>query len=168
MRKAVFLDRDGVINIDKSYVYKKEDFEFSKGVFKALKHFRKLGYLLIIVTNQSGIGRCYYTQKDFEKLTEWMLGEFEKKGVKIDGVYFCPHKPEDGCICRKPEPGMIKKAAEDFDIDLKKSWMIGDKERDIEAAHRAGIENTILIGDIDTSAKFKVNSILDTISIIKV
>lgn len=167
MNKAIFLDRDGVINIDKSYVYKIDDFEFVEGLMKALKHFQDLGYLLIVVTNQSGIGRGYYTINDFKKLTHWMLEEFKREKIDIKKVFFCPHSPEERCECRKPQPGMIKEAAKEFDIELKNSWMIGDKESDIEAALSAGIKNTILIGDMDTKAKFKVKSILDTISIIK-
>ena len=167
MKRAVFLDRDGVINIDKNYVHKIEDFEFIKGVKEALKHFLDAGYTLIIITNQSGIGRGYYTKEDFEKLTNWMLNELKKDSILIKKVYFCPHKPEDKCECRKPSPKMILDAKKEFDIDLKNSWLIGDKESDIEAGLNAGIKKTILIGDRPSKAKFVVKSILDTISIIR-
>jgi len=172
VNKAIFLDRDGVINVDKGYVYRIEDFEFTKGAIKALKYFQSLGYLLIVVTNQSGIGRGYYTLKDFKKLTEWMKNRLKADGIEIKEVYFCPHAPDAGCDCRKPAPGMIEKAARDFDIDLKKSWMIGDKISDIEAAKKAGIINTILIEDegrrlkVEGGAKYKAKSLFDTISII--
>jgi len=159
--KAVFLDRDGVINIDKAYVSKIEDFQFCEGVFEALTHFQNLGYLLIIVTNQSGIGRGYYTEEDFQKLTAWMRRELLHVRIKIDAIYHCPHSPEANCACRKPQSGMFLKAIKDFDIDVKKSWMIGDKSSDIEAALGAGILNTILLG------KTSVNFILDTINLIK-
>ena len=161
MTKAIFLDRDGVINLDKAYVSKIEDFEFCEGVFEALTHFQNLGYLVIIVTNQSGIGRGYYTEEDFQKLTAWMRKELLHVKIKIDAVYHCPHAPEANCACRKPQSGMFLKAIEDFDIDVKKSWMIGDKPSDIEAALGAGILNTILLG------KTSVNFILDTINLIK-
>ncbi|MDD4506000.1 MAG: D-glycero-beta-D-manno-heptose 1,7-bisphosphate 7-phosphatase [Sulfurospirillaceae bacterium] len=161
MTKAIFLDRDGVINIDKAYVSKIEDFEFYEGVFEALTHFQNLGYLLIIVTNQSGIGRGYYTEEDFQKLTAWMQRELLHVKIKIDAVYHCPHAPEANCACRKPQSGMFLRAIEDFDIDVKQSWMIGDKPSDIEAALGAGILNTILLG------KTSVNFILDTINLIK-
>lgn len=161
MTKAIFLDRDGVINLDKAYVSKIEDFEFCEGVFEALTHFQNLGYLLIIVTNQSGIGRGYYTEEDFQKLTAWMRKELLHVRIKIDAVYHCPHAPEANCACRKPQSGMFLKAIEDFDIDVKQSWMIGDKPSDIEAALGAGILNTILLG------KTSVNFILDTINLIK-
>ena len=169
MKKAVFLDRDGVINVDKGYVHKIEDFEFTKGAIKALKYFQSLGYMLIIVTNQSGIGRGYYTLKDFQKLTTWMKNRLKADGIEIKEVYFCPHSPDEKCTCRKPEPGMILKAAKDYDIDLKKSWMIGDKKSDIEAAKRAGIINTILISSEEKleGAKYKAKSLFDTISIIR-
>ena len=161
MNKAVFLDRDGVINLDKAYVSKIEDFEFCEGVFEALTHFQNLGYLLIIVTNQSGIGRGYYTEEDFQKLTDWMRKELLHVRIKIDAIYHCPHAPEANCACRKPQSGMFLKAIEDFDIDVTQSWMIGDKPSDIEAALGAGILNTILLG------KTSVNFILDTINLIK-
>ena len=160
MTKAVFLDRDGVINLDKAYVSKIEDFEFCKGIFEALKHFQNLGYLLIIVTNQSGIGRGYYSEEAFQKLTEWMQKEFLHVKIKIDGIYHCPHTPEANCACRKPKSGMFLKAIEDFDIDVKNSWMIGDKPSDIKAANGAGITKTILL------SKTSVNFILDTINLI--
>ena len=161
MNKAVFLDRDGVINLDKAYVSKIEDFEFCEGVFEALKHFQNLGYLLIVVTNQSGIGRGYYSEEDFQILTVCMQKELLHVKIKIDAIYHCPHAPEVNCACRKPKSGMFLKAIEDFDIDVANSWMIGDKETDMEAAIVAGIPNTILLG------KTSVNFILDTINLIK-
>ena len=166
--KAIFLDRDGVINIDKSYVYKIDEFEFSDGIFEVLKYFQSLGYILLVVTNQSGIGRGYYTQKDFLKLTSYMCNEFEKRDIKISKVYHSPSLPEKNLPCRKPNPGMLLEGEKDFNIDMKSSWMIGDKKSDIEAGLNAGISNTIYIGDGELEvAKFCVNSILDTMSIIK-
>ena len=161
MQKAVFLDRDGVINVDKSYVYKQEDFEFCEGVFEALHHFKHLGYLLIIVTNQSGIGRGYYREEDFQSLSAWMKQELSHENITIDAIYHCPHAPEVGCECRKPKSGMFQEAIRDFDIDVRASWMIGDKQSDIEAALGAGIEQTIMLG------KRNVKTILDTINLIK-
>lgn len=167
MQKAVFLDRDGVINIDKAYVYRKEDFEFCQGVFEALKHFQSLGYLLIIVTNQSGIARGYYSEKDFETLMAWVQEELLHVNIKIDAIYHCPHAPDEGCSCRKPKSGMFEEAIRAFDIDVRQSWMIGDKPSDIEAACHVGIEKTILIGNAPNSqAKYCVNFLLDTIDLI--
>lgn len=167
-RKAVFLDRDGVINIDNAYVYKIADFTFCAGVFEALRHFQSLGYLLIIVSNQSGIARGYYTEKDFEKLTVWMLAEFLRAKINIDAVYYCPHSPEQECACRKPKSGMFKEAIQKFNIDVQGSWMLGDKASDIKAAHGAGIKQTILIGTAPdkTEASYCVANIVDAVHFI--
>jgi len=171
--KAVFLDRDGVVNIEKDYVHKIEEFEFQQGIFEAARYFQEHGFFIIIVTNQSGIGRGYYTEEEFQKVTSYMEAEFEKNGVKITKVYHCPHTPDDGCGCRKPHPGMLLAAKKEFDIDMNSSWMIGDKEGDIEAANSAGVAKTILvksghkIDEKNTTASFVVNGVFDTIEIIK-
>ena len=172
-KKAVFLDRDGVINKEKDYLYKKEDFEFIDGVFEACRYFQEIGYQLVVVTNQSGISRGYYQEEDFHKITKWMLEQFESQNIKILDVLFCPHGPESTCNCRKPKPGMLLEAKEKYKIDMKNSWMIGDKEADVSAANAAGIKNTILVKtghDIDeanSNAKFILKSMKDTIGIIK-
>ena len=167
MQKAVFLDRDGVINIDKAYVSQIKDFEFCEGLFEALTHFQTLGYLLIVVTNQSGIGRGYYSEEDFKKLSKWMQEELLNANIKLDAIYHCPHSPEDNCNCRKPKSGMFEEAITALNIDVKSSWMIGDKKSDIEAAQGVNIENTILIGNTQNSgAKYNVNFLLDTINLI--
>jgi D-glycero-D-manno-heptose 1,7-bisphosphate phosphatase len=174
--KAVFLDRDGVINVDKGYVYRIEDFEFYSNVFKALKKLQDAGYKLFIVTNQSGIAVGYYTEEDFLKLTEFMLKEFEKEGIKIEKVYYCPHH-ENGivekyaikCDCRKPESGMIRKAIQEFGVDPTKSFLIGDKENDILAAHKEGVKAALVktgqgIKYIDTTtADYVGEDILDVV-----
>ncbi|MEF3191346.1 MAG: D-glycero-beta-D-manno-heptose 1,7-bisphosphate 7-phosphatase [Campylobacterales bacterium] len=143
--KALFLDRDGVINIEKNYLYKSEDFEFIDGVFEALRMASEAGFLLVVITNQSGIGRGYYTQEDFDRLTDWMRGRLAHEGIVLSGVYFCPHAPEVGCDCRKPAPGMIVRAIKELGIDPKSSWFVGDKEIDIKAANAAGVNHTILV-----------------------
>ena len=148
MNKAVFLDRDGVINEDKGYVHKIEDFVFIDGIFEKLKKYQDEGYLLIVVTNQSGIGRGYYTTEDFEKLTKYMVEQFAKKGIKITKVYHSPYRPEENTYCRKPNPGMLLQAKEEFNIDMKNSIMIGDKESDMEAGRRAGVGTLILVSSI--------------------
>jgi D-glycero-D-manno-heptose 1,7-bisphosphate phosphatase len=145
--KAAFLDRDGVINIDTGYVGRVEDFEFKEGIFELLKLLQKLGFTLFVVTNQSGIARGYYSENDFYKLTEWMKDELQKKRIEIKDVRFCPHHPDitGECECRKPKPGMILDLAKEYGIDLKNSIMIGDGDRDIEAAKRAGIKKTFKV-----------------------
>jgi len=168
MNKALFLDRDGVVNVEKDYLYKREDFEFIDGILELCKHYQDLGYMIVIVTNQSGIARKYYSEKDFELLTNWMLAEFKKKNIHISKVYHCPHHPDINikCSCRKPEPGMILEAKEEFNLDLTHSLMIGDKERDIEAACNAGISETYLFDEnnqIRSSKATKTVSKLDEI-----
>jgi len=145
--KALFLDRDGIINLDHGYVYKIKDFEFTEGIFDLLHLFSKQGYLFFIVTNQSGIGRRYYTQEDFDTLTNWMLAQFEAHDIHIEEVKYCPHAPEEHCACRKPATGMIDAILERYEIDLNASWMIGDKQSDIDLAHHAGIGKSIAIGE---------------------
>jgi D-glycero-D-manno-heptose 1,7-bisphosphate phosphatase len=145
--RAIFLDRDGVINVDKQYVCKIEDFEFKEGVFEVLRFLQDEGYLLIVVTNQSGIGRGYYTFEDFRKVTRWKLEELERRGVHIDEVYHCPHAPEWECDCRKPSPKMLLEARDKYGIDMQRSWMIGDKKSDIDAGKNAGVGKTVLISE---------------------
>lgn len=145
MQKAFFLDRDGVINIDKSYVYKIEDFEFIQGVIPTLKYIQKKGFKLFIITNQSGIGRGYYTIEQFLELTSWMLNRLENEGIFIEEVKFCPHSPEQKCNCRKPNTGMIDEILKSYDIDLDNSWLIGDKSSDIKCAINAGIKYSIQV-----------------------
>ena len=144
-KKIVFLDRDGVINQDTNYPYIKEDIIFIDGVFESLKIIAKRGYEFIIITNQSGIGRGYFSYDQFFSLNSWMLNEFKLRDINILDVFFCPHSPEERCACRKPNPGLFQQATEKYPIDLKKSWMIGDKRSDIIAANRAGIKQTILV-----------------------
>ncbi len=146
LHKALFLDRDGVINVEKNYLYKIEDFEFIDGIFELTKFFQEKGYKIIVVTNQSGIARGYYSKEDFTKLSSWMKEQFLKKGIEITDIYHCPHHPDftGECFCRKPKPGMFLDAKRDHDIDLENSIMIGDKQSDIEAAKAAGIKRAFL------------------------
>ena len=163
--KTIFLDRDGVINKEVGYLHKIEDFKFIDGVFDACLYFQSIGYQLVIVTNQSGIGRGYYDEDTFHIVNNWMLNQFKNQGVSILDVFFCPHGPESNCNCRKPKPGMFNQANDKYGIDIKNSWMIGDKEADIKAANTAGIQNTILvksgheIDENNSNAKFILGSI---------
>ncbi len=143
--KTIFLDRDGVINHEVGYLHKVEDFRFIEGVFEACRYFQSLGYQIVVITNQSGIGRGYYGEAEFHQVTGWMLNQFKDQDIDILDVFFCPHGPEDGCECRKPKPGMLLQAKEKHNIEMNHSWMIGDKEADVTAANAAGIKNTILV-----------------------
>lgn len=151
MHKALFLDRDGVINIEKNYVYKIEDFEFIDGIFELTKSFQDKGYLIIVITNQAGIGRGYYTEEDFHILNDWMIDQFKQKGITINDVYFCPFHPTHGIgeykrdsFDRKPNPGMILTAKNQYDINLSESILIGDKDSDIQAGEAARVGKCIL------------------------
>ncbi|WP_372972815.1 D-glycero-beta-D-manno-heptose 1,7-bisphosphate 7-phosphatase [Marinobacter sp.] len=156
--KAVFLDRDGVINIDHGYVYRKEDFEFVEGIFELCRYFQAQGYLLIVVTNQSGIARGMYSEEQFQELTDWMLERFKDEGVEIARVYHCPHHPNFGpvqtrnCDCRKPEPGMVLQGLADFDLDPALCLLIGDKASDEEAARHANLGRSEIINTNDSNA----------------
>ena len=148
-RKAVFLDRDGTLNVNFGYVHRKQEWEWISGSVTGLKHLQDAGFSLVIVTNQAGIARGYYQPSDVEALHEWMQAELLSEGVKISGIYYCPHHPDFGavkhCSCRKPEPGMIIQAAHDLNLDLSTSWIIGDQYSDARAGLRAGTK-AIVIG----------------------
>ena len=149
--KALFLDRDGVINLDKGYVFKKKDFIFLDGILELIKYAKSLDYLVVIITNQSGIGRGLYSEDDFHKLSTWMKKEIEIHGGVVNAIYFCPSHPIHGIgsykmesIDRKPNPGMLIKACMDFDIDLQESIFIGDKLSDMQAGISAKVGKNIL------------------------
>lgn len=151
LNKAVFLDRDGTINVEKSYLYKIEDFEFLPGVLDGMKLLQGNGYLLIIATNQSGIARGYYTEEDFKRLNTWMLDELKQHGIFVEKVFYCPHHPDafveaykTDCNCRKPKLGMFEDAIEEFWIDLGKSYAIGDKIRDSTLCHECGCQGYLI------------------------
>ncbi|MCF6340260.1 MAG: D-glycero-beta-D-manno-heptose 1,7-bisphosphate 7-phosphatase [Sulfurimonas sp.] len=162
MNKALFLDRDGVINKDINYLFKIKDFIFIDGIFELCKHYQNLGYIIIIVTNQSGIDRGYYSKSDFDILTKWMIEEFKRNDIEIKKVYFCPHHPDiyGECNCRKPKPGMIFQAQKEFDIDLKNSIIVGDKEKDIEAGINAGLKEWYLFNEKSIILKSKAKKIV--------
>ncbi|WP_448550116.1 D-glycero-beta-D-manno-heptose 1,7-bisphosphate 7-phosphatase [Thalassotalea fusca] len=154
MNKALFLDRDGIINVDHGYVYQQENFEFVEGIFELCTKAKANGFLIIIVTNQSGIGRGKYTENDFEKLCKWMTLEFQSRNIAIDDIFYCPHHPTSAkgeylqsCYCRKPEPGMIIAAQKKHKIDVSQSIFIGDKKSDMLAANSAGVKHRLLVGD---------------------
>jgi len=141
MKKAVFLDRDGVINDGtRYYTYRVADFVLNPGVAEGLKLLQDAGYILVVVTNQSGVAKGEYTERDVATVHDFMRNELGKQGVIIQKVYHCPHHPDVmECDCRKPRPGMLERAIEELDIDRKHSFMIGDSKRDVEAALKAGV-----------------------------
>ena len=170
MKRALFLDRDGVINEDRRYVHRIEDFRFIDGIFDICRAASDAGMAIIVVTNQAGIGRGFYTEPQFHILTEWMNARFADQGVTIDQVYHCPHHPVGGtgvykvdCLCRKPNPGMILRAREEHGICLRDSVLVGDKESDIVAAKAAGVGATVLISgnvpDSETKPAFQADNL---------
>lgn len=149
--RALFLDRDGVINIDHGYVHTEDNFEFVEGIFELCKTASELGYKIFVITNQAGIGRGYYTEDQFDEISAWMREVFKSRDIKISKVYYCPYHPEHGvgkykkhALCRKPEPGMILQAQQEFNIDLANSILVGDNESDIQAGINAGVAYNLL------------------------
>ncbi|MCP5196287.1 MAG: HAD family hydrolase [Gammaproteobacteria bacterium] len=158
----MFLDRDGVINEERNYVHRVEDFKFLEGIFDLCRKAKALGMAIVVITNQAGIGRGYYTETQFLALTHWMCDRFDEQGIKVDAVYFCPYHPEHGIgeyrvesYDRKPNPGMILRAQAELGLDLAASALVGDKASDVAAAEAAGVGRIILLApneDICVSA----------------
>lgn len=139
MNKAVFLDRDGTLMVDKGYLGDPDQVELLPTVPEALGLLADNGFRLFVVTNQSGVGRGYFTEKQMH-LVHWRLRMLlRKKDAEIGKIYYCPHVPENNCGCRKPKPGLLRKAAEEQDIDLKRSYIVGDKRSDWEAGRQVGV-----------------------------
>ncbi|WEM42869.1 D-glycero-beta-D-manno-heptose 1,7-bisphosphate 7-phosphatase [Photobacterium sp. DA100] len=173
-KPAVFIDRDGVINIDHGYVHTTDDFEYVEGVFEACKKLKAMGYMLVLVTNQAGIARGMYTEDEFLTLTEWMDWNFVDNGVEFDGIYYCPHHPTEGkgdylqdCNCRKPKPGMFISARDFLKIDMASSVMIGDKADDMKAAEAAEVGTKILVRTgkpVTTEGEQLADAVLDSVA----
>ena len=151
MKKCVFLDRDGNINVEKNYLHKVEDFEFIEGAKESIKIFNDLGYLVVVVTNQSGVARGYYDEESVKTLHNHLQKEVEAVGGHIDGFYYCPHHPEKGvgvyklkCNCRKPESGMFLQAQKELNIEFSKSIMVGDKISDVKAGNFLGMRSVLV------------------------
>jgi D-glycero-D-manno-heptose 1,7-bisphosphate phosphatase len=149
---AIFLDRDGTINVDHGYVSEIDNFEFIDGVIDAMRELKRMGFALVLVTNQSGIARGMFSEDQFMQLTEWMDWSLADRDVDLDGIYFCPHHPEaiveelrQSCDCRKPEPGMLLTAQQELNIDMASSYMVGDKIEDMLAAKAAGVGKKVLV-----------------------
>lgn len=151
-RPAAFLDRDGVLNCDSGYVWRPEDFHWMPGAQRAVKRLNDAGYLVFVVTNQAGVARGLYKPADVEALHRWVNGVLGKSGAHIDAFYYCPHHPDFGrsCDCRKPAPGMLLRAMREWLVDRERSFMIGDKDIDMEAAKAAGVRGLRFDGgDLD-------------------
>lgn len=143
-KRAVFIDRDGTLNVEKEYLFRIDECEFIPGVAGAVRRLNDADWLVVVVTNQSGVARGYYGEQDVAALHRHMAAELARQGARVDGWYYCPHHPTGNqpynrqCDCRKPLPGMLVQAARELDIDLSRSWMVGDKLADIAAGQAAG------------------------------
>lgn len=143
INKAIFLDRDGVINNDFGYIGSFEQFEFMDGIIEFLLTLKHNDFKLFIITNQSGIGRGFFTEEEYHQLTNIYLDILKTQGIKIEEVKYCPHTPQDNCECRKPKPTMILEIIEKYNLDKNECFLIGDKQSDIQAASNAGIKGII-------------------------
>lgn len=145
-KPAVFLDRDGTINVEKNYLYRYEDWEWIPGAPQAISRLNKAGYLVVVVSNQAGVARGLYTEHDVDVLHDQVSVALEAFGAHIDAYFYCPHHPDfsGACTCRKPSPGMLTKAADMLNIDMRRSWMIGDKAIDVIAGQRAGVKGVLV------------------------
>ena len=170
-KPALFLDRDGIVNVDYGHVHKVQDFHFVDGVFDLVRKAQQAGLDTFVVTNQAGIGRGMYSEEEFFTLNKHMLEQFRRRGLEIVKTYYCPHHPTQGlgqylqdCECRKPNPGLILEAARDFDLDLKSSIIVGDKESDVGAGISAGLRNVVYIGEeISLSARVSYRSVREMV-----
>jgi D-glycero-D-manno-heptose 1,7-bisphosphate phosphatase len=150
MLKLIILDRDGVINHDSAdYIKSPEEWQAIPGSLDAIAKLNKAGFKVAIATNQSGVGRGYYSLETLEKIQQKIFSYIAKVDAHIDALFFCPHKPEDNCDCRKPKPGLLLKIAEYLKIDLKDAIMIGDSDRDIQAAQTAGVDGILVAGEAE-------------------
>jgi D-glycero-D-manno-heptose 1,7-bisphosphate phosphatase len=171
---AIFLDRDGTLNVDHGYVHEIDNFEFIEGAIEACLKLKEMGFLLVLVTNQSGIARGKFTEDQFFRLTEWMDWSLADRGVDLDGIYFCPHHPEavveeykQVCDCRKPQPGMFFTAKEELNIDMAASYMVGDKLEDMQAAINAGVGTKILVRSgkpVTSEGEALADTVLDSLA----
>jgi D-glycero-D-manno-heptose 1,7-bisphosphate phosphatase len=178
---AIFLDRDGTLNVDHGYVHEIDNFQFIDGTIEALQELKKMGFALVVVTNQSGIARGMFTEDQFMTLTEWMDWSLADRDVDLDGIYFCPHHPEGSveayrqqCDCRKPQPGMLLSAQEELDIDMASSYIVGDKVEDMLAGQAAGVGTKVLVrtgkpvtAEGEAAADWVINSLADLAERIK-
>jgi D-glycero-D-manno-heptose 1,7-bisphosphate phosphatase len=178
-KPALFLDRDGVINSDHGYVHTPDTFEFIDGIFELVASANRAGYLVVVATNQAGIGRGYYSETQFHTLTDWMKERFAEKGGQINAVYYCPYHPDHGISeyrressLRKPSPGMLLQAQRELNIDLSESVLVGDKLSDMYAGKSVGIKYLLLL-DADSKGTFfrsikKLNEVLPFLSDINI
>ena len=172
--QAVFLDRDGVINVDRGYTHRVEDFEFVPGSAEAMHALQAAGWRLVVVTNQSGIARGLYSSDDYERFTRHLTSQLKTRGVQLDAVLHCPHLPDAAvaayrraCDCRKPAPGMLLRAARELQLDLRASVIVGDRLSDVQAGRAAGVGRCVLVRSgqaIDDDAVALADAVFDDLA----
>ena len=165
-KPAIFLDRDGTINRDCPYCQKKEDIRLYEDIFEPLT-FLSRHFYIIVVTNQSGINRGYFTESSLMEMNEFIKDQISRRGGRIDGIYYCPHRPEENCSCRKPKTGLIRKAMEDFDIDLKNSVVVGNDDKDVGLAKNLGIKSICVRSNNGIHGDYDARDFNEVLEIIK-
>ncbi len=171
MNKCVFIDRDGTISRDVPYCSSPEQFELLPGAGKGIKELNAAGFKVILITNQSGVGRGYFSEETLNCIHEKMKTKLADEGAHIDGIYYCPHHPDENCNCRKPKPNLIIQAAGDFNIDLSQSYFIGDSAKDIEAGKAAGCSTILIINreiEAGLKADYAVKNLIEAAQLLKV
>lgn len=166
MNKAVFLDRDGVLIEDTNYPGDPEKIVFLPKIADAVRSLNEKGYKVIVATNQSGVARGYFTEKEVKEINKKIEKKLGKEGAKIDKFYYCPHHPDDNCECRKPKPGMLLKAKRDFNIDFKKSYVIGDALKDVETGKKVGCK-TILISKEENAGYKTAKNLFEAVKLVE-
>ena len=151
--RAVFVDRDGTINVNYGYISSPDNFKMYPGIVKGIKLLNESGFKVIVITNQSGIARGYFSKEALKEIHDKMEKELAEKGASVDAIYYCPHHPDENCDCRKPETGLFKMAKDDFDIDYKKSFVVGDRMLDVEAGYKLGCKTILVPEDKDKVKK---------------
>ncbi len=162
-KKAVFLDRDGTLIEEANYLARPEQLKLLPFAAEAVRLLNENGFLVILITNQSGIGRKYFSEKDLREIHEKLISDLALEDAKLDAIYFCPHNPDDDCDCRKPKTGMIRQTTRDFSIDLKNSWTIGDKALDVETGFNAGTKTALVSTGYGIAEREKLNEKPDLI-----
>jgi len=145
--RAVFVDRDGTINVNYGYISSPDEFKMYPNVAKGLRLLHEKGFKIIVITNQSGIARGYFSKEKLDVIHNKMKDELSQENVEVDAIYFCPHHPDEKCNCRKPQPGLLQQAIKDFDIDIGKSFFIGDRMLDVEAGRKVGCKTVLIPED---------------------
>jgi histidinol-phosphate phosphatase family protein len=163
VHRAVFLDRDGTISRDVPYCSQPDDFELLSGAAEGIKLLNEYGFKVVVVTNQSGIARGYFTEGMLARIHDKMQKELAKHGARVDAIYYCPHHPDENCGCRKPKPKMVLQASLDLDIDLSQSYVIGDSEMDVELARQAGCKAGIRVGEWGGTSDWVAASFKDAV-----